>query len=66
MQVQVIAQVVAIVIIAGFLVYKEVREKAKLDEYELLENPKRCWEHKMAINELRADIKAIKTHLGIV
>ena len=41
-------------------------EKKRTREYGLSENPARCLEHTRAINELKADVKAIKAHLGIV
>jgi hypothetical protein len=42
------------------------REKMFTSEKGLQPNPTRCAEHADAINEIRADVKRIKDHLGIV
>lgn len=66
MSIQIIAQVASILVIAGWLVFKELREHAKSKEYGLMGNPVRCRQHAEAINDLRDDVKAIKEHLGIL
>jgi hypothetical protein len=63
---QTIATVLSIVIIAGFLAYKELRQWWLVKKYGLENNPRRCEEHRDAINELREDVKSIKKHLDIV
>lgn len=63
---QTIATVLSIVIIAGFLAYKELRQWWLLRKYGIPDNPARCLEHRDAINGLKEDVKSIKEHLGIV
>lgn len=68
-----IAQAFAIVILGGWSGWKEVqaykerkKEQTLIDKYGLAPNPTRCAEHTIAINELKADVRSIKKHLGIV
>lgn len=70
---QMIAQVVAILVIAGWLAYKEISERTKQRSHGLLPNPERCRDHATAINsirddivEIRSDISRIKDRLEIV
>jgi len=74
MSIQVIAQVIAIVVIASWIIYKEVSERTKVKAYKLNPNPERCRQHAEAINaindriddEILPDLKRIKDKLEIV
>ena len=74
MSIQVIAQVLAILIIASWIIYKELSERAKVKAFKLRPNPDRCREHAIAINainqriddEIIPDLKRIKERLDIV
>lgn len=57
----------------GWMIYEKNREKKAVEkerkmlaEADLDGNPTRCLIHQRAINEIRADIKLIKTKLDIV
>jgi hypothetical protein len=52
-----IAQVAAVVIMTGWLVYKELRERYKVKKYGLAMNPERCKQHAEAINKLTAQVE---------
>jgi hypothetical protein len=63
--IQNLATVLSIIIIAGYLSYKEIREY-RARRNGLAGNPTRCQGHADAINEIRGDIKRIKEILDIV
>jgi hypothetical protein len=57
---QTIASVLAILILAGWTVWKELRERVKLKRYGLALNPERCKQHAEAINSLTEQVKDLK------
>lgn len=66
MDIGLIAQVCAILIIAGWIVYKELRERHKVKEYELLENPERCRDHEQRLRCIEKDCSTINTTLAVM
>jgi hypothetical protein len=68
-----IGQAAVILILGGWNGYKawtdnrnKKREDAFTKKFGLATNPTRCAEHAEKINDMGADIKRIKDHLGIV
>jgi hypothetical protein len=66
MSLTVITQVLAIVIITGWLVYKEVHERGKSRDYGLLENPERCKDHEERLRQIEKDCAATTTQLAVL
>ena len=60
MPLQTIAQVLAVLIIAGYLAFDKLRERRKRIQYGLAVNPDRCNQHAVAINELREQVKDLQ------
>lgn len=62
-----IAYAVAILIISGWTIYKELqrlKDKTKEQEYELEPNPKRCREHGEDISAIKARLDGIDERLN--
>lgn len=55
-----IAQIVAVIILAGWTIYKELRDRYKRRKFGLLANPERCNQHASAINELREQVAELQ------
>lgn len=57
---QTIASVLAILILAGWTVFKELRERHRTRKYGLLANPERCAQHADAINKLSIQVEDLR------
>lgn len=66
MSVTVIAQVVSILIIAGWLVYKEVREANKVKKYDLMANPERCKDHEERLRSIERSCSTMTVSLAVL
>ncbi len=66
MSIQVIAQVIAIVVISGWLVYKEVAERSKARRYDLADNPERCHDHENRLRSIEGKCGEMTTTLAVV
>jgi hypothetical protein len=64
MPIQTIAQVLAVIIIAGYLAQEKIREKRKLKLYGLAANPERCNQHAEAINKLSEQMEEVRECMG--
>jgi hypothetical protein len=60
MPLQTIAQVLAVLIIAGYLTFDKLRENVKRRKYGLAVNPDRCNQHAVAINDLRKQVSELQ------
>ena len=60
MPIQTIAQVLAVLIIAGYLTYDKLNENVKRKKYGLAVNPDRCNQHAVAINDLRKQVSELQ------
>lgn len=66
MTIPVIAQILAILTLAGWTVYKEIRERSKTRRYDLAENPDRCHDHEMRLRSIESNCAEIKTEMAVV
>jgi hypothetical protein len=58
-----IAYAVAIVIIVGWEIFREVKRVKQEDDYNLDPNPKRCMAHEAAIAAIQATLEGVKERL---
>ena len=60
MPIQAIAQVLAVIAIASYLVWDKLRELRKIKKYGLDPNPERCQQHADAINKLSRQVEELR------
>ena len=66
MTITVMAQILAILTLAGWTVYKEIRERSKAHKYDLAENPERCHDHEMRLRGIESACGEMKTDLAVI
>jgi hypothetical protein len=64
--IQNLATILSIVIIAGYLAWKEIREYQKRKNYSLAANPDRCQDHELRLRSIEKDCGEIKTNVAVL
>jgi hypothetical protein len=58
-----IAQVLAVILLAGWTVFKEVKDRIKRKQWDLAPNPKICKQHAEAIEKLQGTVEQMDSNL---
>jgi hypothetical protein len=64
--IQNLATILSIIIIAGYLAWKEIREYQKRKNYSLAANPDRCQDHELRLREIERSCGQIKTDVAVI